>query len=96
MGYELRDVPLSLVYIADNVLDAVKAERTLTEQGVDYALSLEPFASTSLMRTREHTGLFLYVPTAQHEACRGMLERNGLTDTVGLDEGLPMEKSDGA
>lgn len=93
---ELYGTPLSLVYIAGNMVDAEKAERTLTEHGVDYALSLEPFASTSIMRAGEHTGLFVYVPTAQHRSCREMLERSGLTDTVGLDEALLMEKTDGA
>lgn len=87
---------LSLVYIAGNMADAEKAERTLTEHGVDYALSLEPFASTSMMRPGDHTGLFVYVPTAQHRSCREMLERSGLTDTVGLDEALLREKTDGA
>lgn len=87
---------LSLVYIAGNMVDAEKAERTLTEHGVDYALSLEPFASTSMMRPNDHTGLFVYVPTAQHRSCLEMLERSGLTDTVGLDEALLMEKTDGA
>lgn len=84
------------MYIAGNVVEAEKAERTLTEQGVDYVLSLEPFVSTSLMRTAEHTGLFVYVPTARHRFCRDILERNGLTDTVGLNEDLLMEKRDGA
>ena len=87
---------LSLVYIAGNVAEAEKAERTLTEHGVDYALSLEPFASTSLMRVGEHTGLFVYVPAALYRSCLEMLERNGLTDTVGLEEALPEEKPDGA
>jgi len=87
---------VSLVYIAGNVVDAEKAERVLTEQGVDYVLSLESFASTSLMRMGEHKGLFVYVPTAQHGSCRDLLERHGLTDTVGLDAGLPVEKSNGA
>lgn len=87
---------LSLVYIAGNMVDAGKVERILTEHGVDYALSLEPFASTSMMRPGDHTGLFVYVPTAQHRACREMLERSGLTDTVGLDEALLMENTDGA
>ena len=87
---------LSLVYIAGNTVDAGKVERILTEQGVDYALSLEPFASTSMMRPSDHTGLFVYVPTAQHRSCLEMLERSGLTDTVGLDEALLMEKTDGA
>lgn len=85
---ELSGTPLSLVYIAGSVGDAEKAERALTEHGVDYVLSLEPFASTSVMRTGEHVGLFVYVPTAQHRSCREMLERNGLADTVGLDESV--------
>lgn len=93
---ELSGRPLSLVYIADNTVDAHKAERILTEQGIDYALSLEPFASTSMLRPGDHTGLFVYVPTVQHRACRETLERSGLTDTVGLDEALLMENTDGA
>jgi hypothetical protein len=84
------------VYIAGNTVDAENVERTLTEHGIDYALSLEPFASTSMMRPGDHTGLFVYVPTTQHRACRDMLERSGLTDTVGLDEALLMENTDGA
>jgi hypothetical protein len=87
---------LSLVYIAGNTVDAGKVERTLTEHGVDYALSLEPFASTSVMRGGEHVGLFVYVPSAQHRSCREMLERSELMDTVGFDEALLMEKTDGA
>ena len=86
----------SLVYIAGTMYDAKKAERVLTDHGIEYALNLEPFASTSLMGAGEHTGLFVYVPTAQHRACLDMLERNGLMDTVDLDQGLSMEKSDGA
>ncbi len=93
---EFSGTALSLVYIAGNMVDAEKVERTLTEQGVEYALSLEPFASTSMMRPGDHTGLFVHVPTTQHRACRDMLVRNGLTDTVGLDEALLMENTDGA
>ena len=93
---EFSGTALSLVYIAGNMVDAEKVERTLTEHGVEYALSLEPFASTSMMRPGDHTGLFVHVPTTQHRACRDMLERSGLTDTVGLDEALLMENTDGA
>lgn len=93
---ELAGKPLSLVYIADNLVDAQKAERILTEQEIDFTISLEPFASTSVMLVGERTGLFVYVPAERHDSCRGMLERNGLTDTVALDAGLPMEKTNGA
>lgn len=86
MASEFSGAPLSLVYIAGNLADARKAERALTESGVDYALSLEPFVSDSLVRAGEHAGLFVYVPAAQHRSCREILERNGLTDTVGPDE----------
>lgn len=86
-----------LVYIAGSVRDAEKAERALTERGVDYVLSLEPFASTSVMLVGERAGLFVYVPVEQHESCRVLLEQNGLTDTVALDTGLPVvEKTNGA
>jgi hypothetical protein len=87
---------LSLVYIAGNTMDGERAEHILTEHGVDYALSLEPFASTSMVRGGEHMGLFVHVPTAQHRSCREMLERGGLTDTIGPDEALLLEKTDGA
>lgn len=76
---------LSLVYIAGNTADAARAERVLTEQGLDYVLSLEPFVSASPVWTGERMGLFVYVPTALHRSCRDLLERNGLTDTVDLD-----------
>jgi uncharacterized membrane protein len=93
---ELSGTSLSLVYIAGSLVEAEAAERILTGMGIDYALSLEPFASTSLMRAGEHTGLFVYVPAAQHRSCVDVLERSGLRDTVGLEEALPGEKSDGA
>jgi hypothetical protein len=85
---ELAGTPLSLVYIADNTVDAHKAERVLTGQGIDYTLSLEPFACTSVLLVGERTGLFVYVPAAQHRSCRELLEQNGLTDTVEPDESV--------
>jgi hypothetical protein len=87
---------LRLVYIAGNTVDAGKAERVLTERGIDYALRLERYASTSVMLVGEHTGLFVYVPVERHESCRVVLEQNGLMDTVALDAGLPAENSHGA
>ena len=92
---ELAGNPLSLVYIAGNLPDAEAAEQRLTEMGVDYALSLEPFTTLSLMGG-EYTGLFVYVPTAQHRFCREMLERHGLTDTVELESSESLERPHGA
>jgi len=92
---ELAGTPLSLVFIAGNLADAEAAEQRLTEMGVDYALSLEPFTTLSLMGG-EYTGLFVYVPTAQHRFCREMLERHGLTDTVEPESSESVERSHGA
>ncbi len=93
---ELAGTPLSLIYIADNIVDARRAERILTEQGIDYAIGLEPFASTSVMVVGERTGLFVYVPTAEHRSCADLLGRLGLRDTVGPDEASVREISHGA
>jgi len=92
---ELSGIPLSLVYIAGNLPDAEAAEQRLTEMGIDYALSLEPFTTLSLMGG-EYTGLFVYVPTAQHRFCREMLERHGLTDTVDPESSESLERPYGA
>ncbi len=92
---ELAGVPLSLVYIAGNLIDAEKAERLLTESGIDYLLKLEPFTTTSVMRG-EYMGLFVYVPTYEHGRCREFLEACRLTDTVELEASEPSETLHGA
>lgn len=91
---ELVGTPLSLVFIAGNLADAEAAEERLTEMGIDYALSLERFTTASFMGG-EYTGLFVYVPAAQHRFCREMLERHGLTDTVDPEASESLERPDG-
>lgn len=92
---DLAGTPLSLVYIAGNLPDAEAAEQRLTEMGIDYALSLERFTTASFMGG-EYTGLFVYVPAAQHRFCREMLERHGLTDTVDPESSESLERPYGA
>jgi hypothetical protein len=92
---ELKDTPLSLVYIAGGLFSAEAAEEALTDSGIDYTVDLEPFTTTSLI-SGEYIGLFIYVPTLQHERCRTLLHAKGLTDTVQLDEPRLTEKSYGA
>jgi hypothetical protein len=79
---EMAGVTLELVYIAGNLRDAEAAERQLTEHGIEYTLTLEPFTTTSLLGG-EHTGLFVYVPVARYAESRRLLEAAGLTDTIG-------------
>lgn len=82
---EMAGIPLELVYIAGNLNDAQAAEQELTEHGIDYTLTLEPFVTTSLLGGK-HTGLFVYVSARQHEQSRRLLEANGLMDTIRLEE----------
>lgn len=93
---QLSSVPLSLVYIAGHVIEAETAERILTEAGITYTLRLEPFVTTSVLNSREHMGVFLYVPTALHQQCREMLQSRGVKDTIELADVQPSEGTDGA
>lgn len=92
---ELAATPLSLVYIAGNLDEARAIEQWLTDGGIEYALSLEPFTTTSYLTHRERMGLFVYVPTAQHRLCRDLLESHGLTETVALDTPESPEMQEG-
>ena len=85
---EMAGIELSLVYIAGNVSDADRAERVLSAHGVEYALSLEPFVTSSVLGQllgRQHIGLFFSVAEARHAECRRWLEAEGLQDTVPLE-----------
>jgi hypothetical protein len=79
--------PLSVVYIAGNMADAKRAEKVLTDRGVEYALSLEPFTTESPLARfmgAEYMGLFFSVSNAQHRIGCEVLEAEGLVDTVPL------------
>ena len=78
---ELKDAQLKLVYIAGNVTDARAAEACLTDMGLDYAVNLEPFTTTSMLGG-VYAGVFIYVPASRHQECRTRLEACGLTDTI--------------
>lgn len=74
----------TLVYIAGNVTEAETAERVLEDQGIDYALTLDSFVTTSLLGG-QYPGLFVYVPYADYRMSRVHLEAQGLKDTVELE-----------
>ena len=75
---------LSLLYIAGSMQTAQTVEQRLSEYGIDYTLSLEPFRTTSVL-SGEYVGLFVYVPTVEHARGRALLEAAGLWDTMPLD-----------
>jgi hypothetical protein len=91
--------PLSLIYIAGNVTEADRAERILTGNGVEYALSLNDFTHNSVLGSvfgGVYTGLFFFVPAADHQRACKMLEAGGLTGTIDLKEEERSEQNHGA
>jgi hypothetical protein len=82
---ELAGNPLSLIYIAGNFPDAQIVEGFLTDMGVDYTISLEPYTHISGLGGI-YMGAFFYVPSTLHQQCRRELESRGLTDTVDLED----------
>jgi hypothetical protein len=81
---EMDGVPMSLVFIAASTTEAERAERVLMDHGVDYALSLEPFTTDSVLDhifQRERMGLFFSVPDAAEAQCRQWLAKAGLEPT---------------
>jgi|RhiMetdeSRZDD1v2_1073273.scaffolds.fasta_scaffold329420_2 hypothetical protein len=91
---EVDTAQLKLVYIAGNVPDAQAAEACFAEMGLDYAVNLESFTTTSVLGG-VYVGAFMYVPAGRHQECRTRLEACGLTDTIALASETP-ETFDGA
>lgn len=90
-------MPLDLVYIAGNTVDAEKAECLLTGHGIDYALRLEPFMKASGLGAvlgGTYAGVFFFVSSTQHAVCRGLLRANGFADTIGPE--MSLENTHGA
>ena len=88
---EFSGTPLGLAYIAGNTVDAEKVERALTECGIDYMLSLEPFMKSSALGTvfgGTYAGVFFFVPATQHESCRDFLRSKGFADAIGPEVSL--------
>jgi len=82
----IAGIPLSLVYIAGNLVEAKRVEAVLKGLRIDYVLELEEFMSTSIIVMATHyVGLHVYVPSARHEFCKTALEQQGLLNTIPLD-----------
>ncbi len=94
---ELCGMALSLLYIAGNTVDAEKIERALTDHGIDYTLSLEPFMKSSALGTvvgGTYAGVFFFVPGTQHGRCCDLLRSKGFSDTINPE--VSLENTHGA
>ncbi|HKF43237.1 MAG TPA: hypothetical protein VFF12_01960 [Myxococcaceae bacterium] len=64
----------SLVYLAQDISEAEQVESLLTEQGIDFAVSLERYVSGPIsLFLSERTGVGFTVLAGQAEFCRALL-----------------------
>ena len=69
------DSDVSLIHIAGTLRGALKLEKLLTEQGIDYAVETDQYVSGFFFAT-EKTGAFFYVLAGQADYCRALLAQH--------------------
>jgi hypothetical protein len=74
---KFSDSEIIRIYIAKNVKEAETIEKLLTDKGIDYAISLEPFLPPSLLQS-ERMGAAFYVQSDQEALCRQLITDAGL------------------
>ena len=81
---DFTDKQISRIFIADSIKMAEQTENILTEEGIDYAVSLEPFVAGILLS--ERNGIAFYVLSGQEAYCRELLAAKGLSAGLTVDE----------
>lgn len=74
---EFSDKKISRICIATSVEEAKQIEDRLTENSVDFAVSLEPYIGSILLSQRN--GIAFYVLSGQEQYCRKLLANKGLS-----------------
>ena len=69
------DRDITLVHIASTLRGALRLERLLTEEGVEYAVETDRYMSGFLFMT-EKTGAFFYVFASEAAPVRELLSRH--------------------
>jgi hypothetical protein len=83
---ELEERQSELIFIARTVREARRVEALLSDEGIDYAIALEPFLHGGIFGVITLTGLGFYVLSGQAPYCRELLGQRGLG--VGVVEEL--------
>ncbi len=81
------DKDVSRIFIAASIKEAESAEDILTQNGIEYAISLEPFMQGILGSERD--GIAFYVLSEQAPYCRDLLESKGLSSGIIVEEPEP-------
>ena len=78
------DKDVSRIFIAASIKEAEAAEDILTQNGIDYAISLEPY--TRMFFGTEREGVAFYVLSGQATHCRNLLASRGLSQGLIIEE----------
>jgi hypothetical protein len=76
---QLAHAEVECVYIAARRSEAKRVEKTLSTNGIDYVVDIEPFEATLLgIFKTERDGVGFYVVAGRGEFCRRVLRDAGL------------------
>jgi hypothetical protein len=81
------DKEVAIVYIAGRLSESKQVEQVLSENGIDYAVDVEPFEGRVLGIVRvEYEGVGFYVSSGQADFCRRVLREAGLVQGLVEDD----------
>lgn len=83
---DFTDKTISLIFIAANVVQAERVEDILTRKGIDYAIVMEPYRRIGLISTSELNGIAFYILSGQAQYCIHLLESEGLSSGLTLEQ----------
>ena len=84
---DFLDKEVTRGYLAARVSEAKHVERILSENGIDYAVDIEPFLTLILgVFPSEYAGAAFYVPSGQAPFARSTLLAAGLKAGIEDDE----------
>ena len=73
------DKDVAMVYVAARLSEGRQVEQVLSDNGIDYAVDIEPFQSRVLgILPIEYEGVGFYVLSSQAAFCRRVLRELGL------------------
>ena len=84
---EFSDKDTARIFIAQDMKQAGRVEQLLTENGIDYAINVEPFSQyIPFLAPAQYMGAAFYVLSGQGAFCRNLLRAQGLSAGV-VDDG---------
>ena len=75
---DFGDKEVVRIYIAGALGEAKRVEAILTQNGIHYAVEVEPYVRFSMFSAPEQAGASFYVISGQADFCRRVLREAGL------------------